>query len=287
MILGAHMSIAKGFAQAALTTAQEYKGNALQFFTKSPRGGKPKPIDPADAQTFQDTCKKNHIKYVIAHSSYLLNFAQSPHNISWALKDLMNDFERLALLGGNGVVVHIGKCLSCTREEAIHNVIENAKKVIDATEKCVSANHQPLEYILENTAGQGSEIGFQLEELALIWKGLKGFSPRLKSCLDTAHIWAAGYDISTEAGASKLLQEYEQLIGIKTLSCFHFNDSKKACGSKVDRHQNIGKGFIGLEGLKTVARFASQKNIPLILETPEENPGDRIEDVEKVKNFSK
>lgn len=282
MILGAHMSIAKGFTEAARKTAQELGCNAMQFFTKSPRGGVTKPIQPNEAEEFQKICLENKIVYVVAHSSYLLNFAKPHSQIQWAYRDIMTDFERVNILGGHGIVVHIGKSLEADREKSIHHVIENAKKVIEATQK----NCAGLQYILENTAGQGTEIGFKLEELALIWKELKDFSPRLKSCLDTAHIWAAGYDISTKEGAEKLLHEYDQLIGIQTLSCFHFNDSKKALSSRVDRHENIGKGFIGLEGLKTIANFASQKNIPLILETPEEEPRRRVEDIKIVNNFA-
>lgn len=273
------MSIAGGFAQAAKKTGEEFGCTAMQIFTKSPRSRQVKPIDPDDAEVFRDHCKHYNINYVIAHSSYLLNFGKSMSQVEWALRDISTDFERLHTLGGHGVVVHIGKSLDGDRQEAINNVIENAKIVIEETK------HTNLEYILENTAGQGSEIGFRLEELGEVWKGLKGFSPRLKSCLDTAHIWAAGYDISTTKGVKATLKEYDQLIGLDTLSCFHFNDSRKERGSRVDRHMNIGKGLINIEGLQEIARYAEQNSVPLILETPEKNGMTHLDDVKLVKSF--
>lgn len=279
LILGAHMSIAGGFAQAAQKTGGELGCNAMQLFTKSPRSRMVKPIDPADAELFKQYCAEYEIKHVVAHSSYLLNFGKPATQVPWALNDILLDFERLFMIGGDGIVVHIGKSLDGDRDTAVRNVIENAKIIVDRTEKT------GLQYILENTAGQGSEIGFQLEELARIWKELKHFSPRIKSCLDTAHIWAAGYDIGTEKGAKETLKTYDQLIGTDTLSCFHFNDSKKLLGSRVDRHDNIGAGNIGLEGLKTIAGFAESKSIPLILETPEKDGRTHLDDVKTVKGF--
>jgi deoxyribonuclease-4 len=279
LILGAHMSIAGGFSNAPKKAGEELHSNAMQIFTKSPRGGNVKPLDPGDVAEFQALCKQYGIKYVVAHSAYLLNFAKPIKNLPWMRESILSDFQRLHELGGHGVVVHIGKALDGERSIGIHHVIENAKYVVDATQK------EGLDYILENTAGQGSEIGFQLEELAQVWKGLQGFSPRIKHCLDTAHIWAAGYDIGTASGARLLLKEYDELIGIKDLACIHFNDSKKAKGARLDRHENIGDGQIGLEGLKTIAKFAAENSTPLILETPEIGGKSHIDDVKVVRGW--
>ncbi len=289
LIFGAHMSIAGGFAQAAEKTANELHCNAMQIFTKSPRGGRMKPVNPLDAAEFRTLCQKHKITYVIAHSSYLLNFGKPLSQNPWALENIKADFERLHLLGGHGVVVHIGKSLDGDRAAAVKNVIENAKRVLHETEKISLANHKkysrPLQYILENTAGQGTEIGFRLEELAQIWKGLKGFSPRLKSCIDTAHVWAAGYDISTKKAVTIFLKLYEELIGLKTISCFHFNDSKHPLESHLDRHENIGDGKIALEGLAAIAKFAQTNSVPLILETPEKGDKTHLDDVKKLKSL--
>jgi len=291
LILGAHVSIGGGFAEAAEKIGKEYRCNAMQIFTKSPQGGPVKPIDQKDAERFKELCAKYGIKFVVAHSSYLLNFGKSLKSAPWMRQNLVADFERLHMLGGHGVVVHIGKALDGTgkngdagsgaasskRTEAIKNVIENAKEIIEATQKT------GLEYILENTAGQGSELGYRFEELGQIWKGLRAFSPRLRSCLDTAHAWGAGYDIGNGNGASETLKIYDELVGLDTLACFHFNDSKKACGSRVDRHDNIGDGLIGLDGLSEIAKFAAEKSIPLILETPEKEGRTRLEDIRKTR----
>lgn len=279
LILGAHMSIAGGFAQASLKTGREFACNAMQIFTKSPRSRMVKAIDPMDAKQFREYCQEYTIQHVVAHSSYLLNFGKKASQIPWAINDIMLDFERLHTLGGHGVVVHIGKSLEGERKTTIANVVENAKIIIEKT------RHTGLEYILENTAGQGSEIGFQLEELGQIWKELKPFSPRIRSCLDTAHIWAAGYDISTSAGVKSTLKVYDELIGLDTLSCFHFNDSKKALASRVDRHDNIGSGNIALEGLQALAKFAENRSVPLILETPEKDGKTHLDDILTVRGM--
>lgn len=279
LIVGAHMSIAKGFADAARITGEVFQAHAMQFFTKSPRGRAFKMLNLEDVKLFQLFSQKYQLRYIIVHSSYLLNFAADADKIPWAFDDILLDFRRLQALGGHGVVVHIGKSLNDDRSKAIQKVIENTKRVLDLTE------NTGLDYILENTAGQGSEIGFRFEELGQIWKGLKGFNPRLKSCLDTAHVWAAGYDFSHEQGVQQMLQEYDELIGLNTLSCFHFNDSLKLCGSRVDRHANIGDGKIGLEGLKALARWAATHQVPLILETPETKEKDHAHDIALVKSW--
>lgn len=277
LILGAHMSIAKGFAQMVHQTT-ELGCNALQFFTKSPRGGTAKPIDEKSADEFAMLCKKYQIRFVVAHSSYLLNFARPHKEIDWMIQDILLDCERVHLLRGNGIVVHIGKAKKEDRKKAVRNIIENTKYIIDKTEKL------KLAYILENTAGQGSEIGFRFEELKEIWDVLQHFNPRLKACLDTAHLWAAGYDIGSQKTVQTILKEYDQMIGLKNIACFHFNDSRYGLQSKLDRHENIGYGHIGEEGLKAIAKFAETQSIPLILETPEKERT-HTEDVKKVHKF--
>lgn len=273
------MSIAKGFAETARVSGEVLKAHAMQFFTKSPRSRAVKELNAEDVLQFHFFCQKYKLSYLIVHSSYLLNFASESSKIPWAFKDILLDFERLKALGGHGVIVHIGKSLNDHRSKAIECVVENTKRVLDLTEPT------GLEYILENTAGQGSEIGFRFDELGQIWKALKGFNPRLRSCLDTAHVWAAGYDFSTLEGFHQMLREYDENIGLDTLSCFHFNDSLKVCGSRVDRHANIGDGMIPLEGLKRLAQWACDNGVPLILETPEIKGKTHLDDIDLVKSW--
>ncbi len=271
-IFGAHVSISKGFSEAARKTVHEYHANAMQIFTKNPRGRSHKEIDPNDLKKYLDYREK--LKYVVAHSSYLLNFGKPLKDIEWAKKDLLIDFQRMDKLQGDAIVVHVGKAMEGDKKKALKNVVENAKIIIGET------SDSKVDYLIENTAGQGNEVGWNFDDLSTIWKKLKGESPRIKFCLDTAHMWAAGYDISGSEKAGQVLKNFDQSIGKKQIGCFHFNDSKKECGSKVDRHDNLGNGKINLKGLGLVLKFAIKNNIPVILETPDKNPGDRSKDFE-------
>ncbi len=277
-IFGAHVSISKGFSEAARKTIEKYHANAMQIFTKNPRGRSHKEIDPDDLKKYLDYRKK--LKYVVAHSSYLLNFGKPLKDIEWAKKDLLLDFQRMDKLKGDAIVVHVGKAMDGDRKKALKNVVENAKTIINETSK------SKVDYLIENTAGQGNEVGWNFDDLKEIWKGLKGESPRLKFCLDTAHMWGAGYDISSPKKTKDVLKNFDQLIGKKQIGCFHFNDSKKECGSKVDRHDNLGNGKIDLKGLGEIVEFAIQNSIPVILETPDKNPGDRANDLEILTQLS-
>jgi deoxyribonuclease IV len=279
LILGAHMSINKGFADAAREAGESYGANAMQIFTKSPRSSHAKPIDESDAQEFKKNCKKYGIKFVIAHSSYLLNLGKPFSQVPWAEKDLLLDFQRLHKLNGNGVVIHFGKAMDGDKQTAKQNIIENAKIIIDKT-----AETKRL-YIIENTAGQGSEMGYELQDLAYIWKSLKGYGDRIKFCLDTSHLHGAGYDLSDPNLVKKLFKEFDESIGLKNLTCIHFNDAKVERGSRADRHDNLGEGKIGAEGLKEIAQIAEKNNIPLICETPEKHGKTRLDDLQYVRKI--
>ena len=275
LILGAHVSISEGFAKAAEVTALEYQCNAMQIFTKSPRSRVVKPISEEQAKEFRANCEKFDIKFVVAHSSYLLNFGKPMSKAPWMKDDLVLDFERINTLGGYGVVVHVGKAMDIKPDEALNNVIENAKIILENTAK------YKVKYLFENTAGQGSEVGTTFEELEYIKNGLKDYGDRVKFCLDTAHMWGAGYDLHQP---EKVLSQIEKHIGINNIGCFHFNDSKKELGSRVDRHDNFTEeGKIGLDNLVTVANFAINNDIPLILETPEDSNYNHLTDINTLK----
>lgn len=271
------MSIANGFGAAAREAVLDYGANAMQIFTKNPRGRGFKPLQENDLREYREY--KRRLKFVIAHSSYLLNFGKPLDEIPWAEKDLLTDFERIDALEGEGVVVHVGKALDGDTVAAFKNITENAKRIIQKTAGSRAT------YILENTAGQGSELGYKLEHLAKIKKSMEAEGGRFKFCFDTAHLWAAGYDLSSAGAAKKLLTEIDSAVGMKNVACLHFNDSKKDRGSRVDRHDNLGKGLIPLEGLGAVLNYAVSKSIPVILETPDKNPGDRLADIRVLKEM--
>lgn len=290
LIFGSHMSIDRGFAEAAIKAGKTYGANALQLFTKSPRSRVVKPLNPQDAKAFRDNCRELKIRFVVAHSSYLINIAKPLSQAPWMLTDLKTDFERLAALGGDGVVVHIGKMLEQGLDQSIDHLVSNTQKVLEETATYLSENqaHEHAPYLIfENTAGQGTELGSTLEEITLIWTKLKKSQPehfkRIKFCLDTAHLWGAGYDLSSRDSVNRFFNAFDSAVGLKHLACLHFNDSKKERGSKVDRHDNLLQGQIGKEGLKAIVKFAEINNIPLILETPEKDGHTHLGDLNIVR----
>lgn len=260
LILGAHMSIAQGFLTAVKKTVEDYGGSALQIFVKSPRGRSEKPLGKKEAELTKKYVAENNIQCFVAHCSYLLNFAKDYSQDSWPKQSLISDLQKIHALGGNGVVLHIGKQLESSKEKAYQNIKTNIMAVLEETEK------ENNWIILENTAGQGSEIGYLFEQLAQLYSVLEKH-PRIRFCIDTQHAFAAGYDIGKNP--EKVIAQFEKVVGKNLIALFHFNDSKKEAGARVDRHENIGKGEIGTQGLKNIAKHAIKNNIPMILETPD------------------
>ncbi len=263
MILGSHMSIAKGFLDACKRTVEDYDANALQIFCKSPRGRREKLLTEEEAKEVREYVKENNL-YLNSHCSYLLNFAKPMTTDPWPVNSLVSDIVKTHALGGYGVVLHIGKYLELEKSEAYKYLSENLTKVLEMTED------EDIPILMETTAGQGTEIGFRFDELAEVYD-LIIQKDRVKFCLDTAHIFAAGYDIRTVETVKETFNEFDRLLGIDNLKLVHLNDSKKVFGSRVDRHANFGAedANIGNEGITAVAKFAIEKNIPIVIETPE------------------
>lgn len=261
--IGSHASIAKGLTQA-IQAEMAIQGNAIQIFLKNPRGRTSKPLNIEDAKKTKELVKKENL-FLVGHCSYLLNFAKPFAEYPWAVENLIDDLQRIDKLGGSGVVLHIGKFLEYSKKEAFKNIVENITQVLEKTPKETFV-------IWENTAGQGTEIGWKIEELAELYKAMKKH-PRIRFCLDTCHAFAAGYNLSSKEGVKKWQQEFDKLIGWEKVHCLHFNDTKKPCGSRVDRHEILGKGMIGEVGLQAIAKLAVQTNKPLILETPNDMAG--------------
>ncbi|MDO8493238.1 MAG: deoxyribonuclease IV [bacterium] len=262
--IGAHFSVSKGYLES-FKVALSIGAEAMQIFAKSPMQAKLRAVTYDEAKAVRDFPERAKIKSLVIHASYLMNFAKKIPEGSYEIKSLVEDVFNSEALGGIGAVAHLGKSLEMTKEEAINNYVENIKKVVEKTDGLKSS------VILENTAGQGTEIGFNLEELGQIYKKI-GNKKRVKFCLDTAHMFGAGYDMRDAKSVKKTLAEIDKFLGVENIACIHFNDSKKALGSHVDRHEDVGHGQIGEEGLKnfiTELRKAGGENIPLILETPE------------------
>lgn len=263
LYVGAHISIAHGY-NGAIKDILKIEGNAVQIFLKNPRGRAGKKLDMTDVEVTNKLIKENDV-FLVGHCSYLLNFAKPLQDNKWAVENLLDDLIRISKLGGIGVVLHIGKYLKMSKKEAFKNIIDNINYVIKHSPKDV--------YIIwENTAGQGTEIGYRIEELKELYELLPD-KKRIRFCLDTCHAFAAGYNLSTKEGVHKWREEFDKLIGWEKVLLIHFNDAMKECGSRVDRHAKLLEGKIGEEGLKKIAKIAYETEKPMILETPQDYEG--------------
>lgn len=260
--VGAHASIAKGY-EFSMKSIAAIGGNAAQIFLKNPRGRAGKPLDENEARIAKSYLEENDF-FLIGHCSYLLNFAKPFSENPWAVESLIDDLIRMSKLGGTGVVLHIGKYLDYEKDVALKNIRANVSLVLDKTPNDVKV-------IFENTAGQGTEIGFRFEELSEIYNSFNDEEKsRIGFCLDTCHSHVAGYDLSSKDGVDNWQSEFDKNIGWDKVLCVHFNDAKKEAGARVDRHEDLGFGTIGNEGLREVAKICANSNVPIILETPSE-----------------
>jgi len=271
-LIGAHLSIAKGF-HTALYNAKKLECNALQIFTKSPTSWKERLISEKETDCFE--CAKNEtgIKNIISHASYLINISSpEKEKYSRSCNALKHEFIRSSLLGISNVVLHPGSHMGDGCKKGIRLIAEGINELFSATPDLQTV------LLLETTAGQGSSLGHCYEHIASIMQQVKN-KKRLGVCLDTCHIFAAGYDIRTRQTYEKTIDAFDSIIGLEHLLLFHLNDSKKKLGSKVDRHEHIGKGSIGIKPFEFIINDARFVKIPKIIETPKEKGGknwDRI-----------
>lgn len=263
LYVGAHASISGGY-NIGVKDILSIGGNSVQIFLKNPRRRLTKNLKEEDIKITKEIVRKEDV-FLVGHCSYLLNFAKPYKENPWAVDSLTEDLNIISKIEGKGVVLHIGKRLNYSDEEAFNNIVENINLVLERTPKNTFV-------IWENTAGQGTEIGSNFEELKELYDKLKDKS-RIRFCLDTCHSFAAGYDLSNKKGIKKWKEEFDKLIGWEKVICVHFNDSKKGLGSRVDRHASLLEGKIGKEGLKEVAKLCYKDSIPMILETPQNYEG--------------
>jgi deoxyribonuclease-4 len=209
----------------------------------------------------------NKIKCVV-HAAYSINIGREWDHYSFWINQLIHEIELAHKIGSFGIVVHMGKQLNLTKEQTINNMYSCLLYVHNKTKMFSS-----VKIILETPAGQGTEMCYKLEDLANFYKKfshnkIEDIRNRFRICIDTCHIFAAGYDIRTKGAISMYLDTFEEMIGLRHVALIHLNDSKNELGSKKDRHENIGKGFIGSIALKYFVDFFSNINVPIILETP-------------------
>ena len=215
---------------------------------------------------FKNKLQKNNMKCVV-HASYTINLASHWDQYSWSIKQFINEIELAHSINAVGIVVHMGKRIGLSKEESYNNMFTALTYVHNKTK-----NHNTRIFI-ETPSGQGSEICYEVEEFAHFFSKLSKHNNeeirnRFRMCLDTCHIFAAGYDITDSKKTADYLQVIEKNIGIKNIGLIHLNDSKKNIGSKIDRHESLGNGFIGKNGLMTIVKFFKKIETPMILETP-------------------
>lgn len=262
LLLGAHMSIAKGLDNAILA-GESIGCTAIQIFTHSNRQWAIPKISDAAAKEFIATAQKSTIRSIVIHASYLLNIG-SPNAATRkrSIQALIQELERCQQLEIPYLIVHPGARLTSTEDECIAHIAD----ALDEVFEYVSGSSMIL---LENMAGQGSVIGATFEQLAEIYKKVR-HKKRIGYCFDTCHALAAGYDFSTPEKYTALWKQFDAILGLEKLRAFHFNDSKKPLGSHVDRHEHIGQGQLGLEPFRLILNDPRFFNIPKILETPKD-----------------
>jgi deoxyribonuclease-4 len=268
MRIGAHMSVAGGVSKA-IERAVVHGCEALQIFCKNANQWLGKPIAAEEIIRFRQRADETGLTPIVSHASYLINLATSlPGLREQSIAAFVDELDRAESLGLRGVVIHPGTCTSGTEEDALRLISEAVSTAFRMRP------HQRVMVLLEHTAGQGRTVGHRFDHLATILTHLDG-SPRIGVCLDTCHLLASGYDITTTSGYQDTFDSFERLVGLDRLELFHGNDSKKPCGSRVDRHEHIGKGFVGLPAFRrllTDARFADRA---ILIETEKAKSSER------------
>lgn len=259
--LGAHLSIAGGLPRA-VDRAEASGCAALQIFTKSAGQWRARALPPEEIALFKRRVRQTGIRPVVAHDSYLINLAAADGALRQrSIASLCDELDRAEALGLDGLVMHPGSFTSGTAAAGLRFIAEGLARIFEARPD------GRTRVLLEHTAGQGTNLGHRFEHLAEIIERLNG-SRRVGVCLDTCHLIAAGYDIRSQQGYDDTFRQFGRIVGFSRLKVFHFNDSKKPCGSRVDRHEHIGKGCLGLEPFRRILNDPRFAKLPMLLETP-------------------
>ena len=260
--IGCHLSSSKGFESMG-RTALSIGANTFAFFTRNPRGGAAKAIDPDDAAALCTLMADEGFAPLVAHAPYTLNpCSDKPHAREFALQAMSDDLVRMEHVPGSYYNFHPGSHVGQGADEGIRLISELLNQVLDPAQRTT--------VLLETMAGKGSEVGRSFEELAAIIDRVE-CADHLGVCLDTCHVHDAGYDVVNRL--DDVLEEFDRAIGLERLKAVHINDSKNPLGSRKDRHETIGNGCIGLEAFERIVRHPALCDLPFILETPNELPG--------------
>ncbi len=279
-LLGAHMSISGGIYNS-LVEGKEIGCNTIQIFTKSNSQWRAKQLGKEEIERFYQERKKTQIDCVVAHNSYLPNLASPDKDLLRKSKEsMLIELARCEELSIRYLVIHPGSHMGDGEEKGIRRIAESVNWIFDRTLEC------KVKIVLETTAGQGSSIGYRFEHIAGIVDWIDN-KERVGVCFDTCHAFAAGYDIRDNQSYEETWEKFEQILGMRNLLVMHINDSKKPLGSRIDRHEHIGRGEIGLSGFKLFMNDERWRKIPKIVETPKKGNGlelDRI-NIETLKSL--
>ncbi len=271
MLLGAHTSIAGGVSKS-IDLAEKLSFTAIQIFTKNNNRWSAKPLEEKEIDLFKSKLTKSKIKFVVSHDSYLINLcAKDKENLNKSREAFIDELNRCEILRIPYLNFHPGAHGGAGEDEGIKLIAESINIAHQKTKG------YKVSSMLEMTAGMGTSIGHNFEQIKKIID-LVEEKDRMSVCIDTAHIFAAGYDIVNDY--ENVIEKFDEVIGLKLLKCFHVNDSKKELGSRVDRHEHIGKGFIGLKGFENLMNDKRLEDVPKILETPKGK--EQLEDLENL-----
>jgi deoxyribonuclease-4 len=280
--IGAHMSVAGGVSRA-VERALVHGCEALQIFTKNASQWLGKPLAADEVRRFRARIDQTGITPVVSHASYLINLATtSPVLRQQSIAAFIDELDRAHALGLLGVVIHPGTCTAGSEDDALRLIAGAIREAFK------SGPRRRTMVILEHTAGQGRTLGHRFEHLASVLDHLDG-SSRIGVCLDTCHLVAAGYDIVSPSGYEETFKTFDHLVGLSRLKVFHGNDSKRPCGSRVDRHEHIGQGCLGEETFRRILHDRRFEGLPILIETEKskgwERAGTIMPDPLDVKNL--
>ena len=279
MQIGAHVSIS-GSLDLAVDNAVERECNAFQIFTRNPRSWFAKDLDPVQVKKFKEKLQKSRIDRMAtcAHMPYLPNLS-SPDEDGYqkSIKSMTQEIERCHELGIPYLVTHLGSHKGSGEENGMRRLVGALNKVAETNADVI--------ILLENTAGQKNSVGSDFTQLEEIFSKCKP-SKKFGICLDTCHAFVAGYDLRTKEDVTKAIKKFDDSIGLKNLKILHLNDSKGELNSNRDRHDHIGLGEIGKEGLGEIVKIMNKNNIPIVLETPIDDIRDDFENISKAKSLA-
>ena len=279
MKVGVHVSIKDSIDQA-VDRAQEYGCDTFQMFTRNPQGWKFGNLDPDQVEKFREKLRQSKVSPVVDHMPYLPNLSCPEDEIyEKSVASFTAEVDRCGALGISYLVVHLGSHLGKGREVGL-------ERIGSALSIGAKRAKGELKILLENMAGTKNSMGSNFQDIREILDSVKK-RERLGVCLDTCHLYAAGFDVQSERGVKQTLAKFNEVVGFDTLKVVHLNDSKGGLGSGLDRHENIGKGYIGEKGFRAILHHPAIKELSLILETPADEPDDVINDLGMVRKLAK